>query len=186
MSDDDYIAPIFLTDKAKELNDRFYLKLNEIVKHFPKAKFKPDEPYIEDRSKTNKLIYNEMMKNMMLLQNEYFVYKNDISRESQDLLKYINDLDSKILKLDSETNKLNNKLKELKGSSHSAEGLFDDAQITRNELLVGNIFLFIVISVGGFFGYKYIKSFLSKVSSSASSAASSATSNATAALAKKL
>ena len=193
MSDDDYIAPIFLTDKAKELNDGFYLKLNELVKQFPKAKLKPNEKYIEDISKTNKAAYETMMNNMLLLQNEYFVYKNDIARESQDLLTYINELDSKILKLDTETNKLNTKLNELKSSSYSAEGLFDDAQITRNELLFGNTIFFIVILVGGFIGYKYIKSSLSKASSSVSSAASSAassatsaTSNATSALAKKI
>jgi len=164
MSDDDYIDPIFLTDQAKELNDRFYLKLNEIVKHFPNAKLNPDEQYIEDRTKTNKFVYDAMMKNMLLLQNDYFVYKNDVSKESQDLLKYINVLDSKIVELDNHTNKLNNTLKELKSSSYSAEGLFDDAQITRNELLVGNVFFFIVIAVGGFFGYKYIKSSVSSVS----------------------
>ena len=179
MSNDDYIAPIFLTDRAKELNDSFYLKLNELVKLFPEYKLNPNQKYIEDNSKTNKFVYDQLMKEMLFLQNEYFVYKNDIEKESQSLLNYINELDLKILKLDSETNKLNTKLNELKSSRYSAEGLFDDAQITRNELLFGNIIFFIVILLGGFIGYKYIKSSLSKVSSAVSSTATSVSSSAT-------
>ena len=154
---DDYIAPIFLTDQAKALNDRFYLILNEIVKIFPEAKLNPTQKSRYDRTKTNKEIYDDNMKQMMKLQTDYFVYKNDVIMESEVILKKIVEIDVIIYIIDELNEALNEKLTELKSSSHSAEGLFDDTQITRNELFYGNILFFLLVSTGGFFVYKKIK-----------------------------
>ena len=54
---------------------------------------------------------------------------------------------NKVLKL-----QLNN----LQTTSYSAEGLFDDAQITRNQLLVSNWILCAIIVCGGVLYYKSI------------------------------
>lgn len=153
---DNYIAPTFLTDEAKALNDRFYLILNEVVKSFPEAKLKPNLRS-SDKTKTNKQLHDANMKQMLVLQNDYFLYKNDIMRESEKVLKGIVETDVVIYIMDELNKALNDKLIELKASSHSAEGLFDDTQVTRNELLYGNFFLFTLIAIGGFFVYKKIK-----------------------------
>jgi hypothetical protein len=151
---DNYTAPIFLTDEAKALNDRFYLLLNEVVTAFPDGKFNPTKFSVQDRTKTNKYMYDLAMANMLQIQNEYFLYKNDVVKSSEGVLTYIKEIDAIISIMDEENGGLIKTLKELKSSSHSAEGLFDDTQISRNELLYGNIFLFIIIVVGGFSVYK--------------------------------
>ena len=50
---DNQIDTNLLTTKAKELNDRFFLLLNEIVKVFPDAKINPDTSSKYDLSKKN-------------------------------------------------------------------------------------------------------------------------------------
>ena len=66
---------------------------------------------------------------------------------------------SRIRSTENKTKELLMKLNDLKSSSYSAEGLFDDAQLTRNQILIGNIVLFIVISVLGYIAYLNITPF---------------------------
>ena len=66
----------------------------------------------------------------------------------------MNEIDDKINKLDDENKILKNQSASLKGSSYSAEGMLDDSKITRNQILIGNIFLFIIVAGGGFVYYK--------------------------------
>jgi hypothetical protein len=152
---DDYVAPVFLTDEARDLNDRFYLILNNLVASFPNAKFKPSD---KQADKTNKAIYDENMGHMLSLQNDYFMYKNTVLRASEELLNDVKIIDDKINMLDAENKELKSKLNELAGSSHSAEGMLDDSQITRNQLFYGNIMLFIIMVSGGLLYYKKVRS----------------------------
>jgi len=154
MGGDDYTAPIFLTDEARVLNDRFYLLLNEIVAIFPDGKANPTTRSATDPTKTNKQVYDKAMADMLQLQTDYFLYKNEVVKSSTTVLNYIKEMDAIISIMDKENAELLRTLNELKSSSHSAEGLFDDTQITRNELLYGNIFFFIIIAVAGFVAYK--------------------------------
>lgn len=158
MALDNYTAPVFLTDQAKNLNDRFYLILNNLVDSYPEGKLHPNETSYADSTKTNLQIYNANMAQMMKLQSDYFIYKNSIVKSSQDLLKYINSVDDQINVLDEENKDLNKKIEEMANSSHSAEGMLDDSQITRNQLFYGNIILFLIMAAGGYTYYiKVIK-----------------------------
>lgn len=154
---DNQIDTNLLTTKAKELNDRFFLLLNEIVKVFPDAKINPETNSIYDLEKNNKEMYNEAMNKMLELQNEYFMFNNTITKETNNMLDYLTNLDKNIQSIDINNKNLLSRLSDLKSSSHSAEGLFDDAILSRNQILFGNTVLFLAISAGGYLGYNMIK-----------------------------
>jgi len=153
---DDYVAPVFLTDQAKNLNDKFYLILNNLVESYPAGKLMPNETSIIDNKKTNIQIYNDNMAQMMKLQNDYFIYKNSIVKSSEDLMKYVNSVDDQINVFEKENKILSGQIEELANSSHSAEGMLDDSQITRNQLFYGNIILFLIMAAGGYTYYKKV------------------------------
>jgi hypothetical protein len=153
---DDYVAPVFLTDQAKNLNDRFYLILNNLVESYPDGKLNPTKTSMLDNKKTNLQIYNDNMSRMMKLQNDYFIYKNSIVKSSEELMKYINSVDDEINVLDGENKNLTSKLEAMANSTHSAEGMLDDTQITRNQLFYGNIILFLIMAAGGYTYYKKV------------------------------
>jgi hypothetical protein len=81
---------------------------------------------------------------------------NLVTNETNVMLKYVNGLDVTIRAIDIKNKKLLDKLNDLQSSTYSAEGLFDDAQLSRNQLLFGNVVLFLAISAGGYIGYKKI------------------------------
>lgn len=147
------IHSTLLNNKAKDLNDRFFLLLNEIVHIFPDAKIKPNIISKYDTSKTNKELYDFSIDEMLKLQTDYFMFNNLITKETNNMLKHLNGLDSSIRSTENKTKELLMKLNDLKSSSYSAEGLFDDAQLTRNQILFGNVVLFLFISAGGYIGY---------------------------------
>ena len=149
--------PIVLIDESKDLNDKFYLILNEVVKTYPSSVFKPELASKSDRTQTNKVLYNANMQKLVNLQNEYFLYKNSVVSASQTILQAVTDTDTQINILENKNKVLSVQLDNLKNSSYSAEGLFDDTQITRNQLLISNFILFGVICGGGFMFYKSIK-----------------------------
>ena len=72
------------------------------------------------------------------------------------MLNHLNGLDSTIRSSDIKNKELLDKLNDLQSSTYSAEGLFDDAQLTRNQILFGNVVLFLAISAGGYISYKKI------------------------------
>ena len=142
--------PFALTDQTKNLNDRFYLLLNKIVNSYPSTKINPNDS-------TNNTIYADNMAKMEDLQNDYFLYKNSVVQASETIQNAINDGNNEINALESQNKVLRLQFENLKTSSYSAEGLFDDAQISRNQLLVSNIILFGIMAGGGFLYYKSIK-----------------------------
>ena len=71
-------------------------------------------------------------------------------------MKYINSVDDEINVLDNENKSLSIKLEAMANSSHSAEGMLDDSQITRNQLFYGNIILFLIMAAGGYTYYKKV------------------------------
>jgi hypothetical protein len=146
--------PIVLTDKLKDLNDKFYLLLNEIVKTYPPALSQASSPSKFDSNQTNNGIYTANMAQMLSLQNEYFLYKNNVVRASQAMDKAIQAINDKITTLEGKNKVLNAEYANLKSTSYSAEGLFDDTQISRNQLLISNFILFAVMCGGGFMYYK--------------------------------
>ncbi len=149
--------PTVLIDKSKDLNDRFYLILNEVVKTYPSAILHPDVYSKYDNRQKNDALYKANLNALHTLQNEYFLYKNEVVSASQNMLQSVADIDAQITILENKNKVLNVEFDNLKSNSYSAEGLFDDAQITRNQLLVSNFILFGVICSGGFLFYKKIK-----------------------------
>jgi len=143
-----FTSPTILTGKAKNLNDKFYLLLNEIVKTYPSSKFNADP--------VSSTLHTENMARILVLQNDYFLYKNEVVDASEKIQYNIAVVDEHINVLEGQNKVLSLELDNLKNSSYSAEGLFDDAQITRNELLVSNFILFATICGGGFMYYKSI------------------------------
>ena len=142
-----------LYKETEELNKNFLLLLDELVKTFPNSKLNPDKTST-NLADTNQELYDDTMRKMMKLQNDFFIFKNEVMRMSDFNKAQIKDMDDKVDKIDSINKKLKDKLAGLKSSSYSAEGLFDDTQISRNELLYGNIFLFFVVLLGGIRVYK--------------------------------
>jgi hypothetical protein len=153
---DDYVAPVFLTDEARDLNDRFYLILNNLVKTFPSYKSDPRGATYYDTSITNTQDYDNNMADMLSLQSDYFTYKNRVVYTSELLMKQVGDVDTQINVIDRENIVLKSKLGEMANSSRSAEGMLDDSQLTRNQLFYGNIVLFLFMMGGGYMYYKNV------------------------------
>ena len=142
---------------VKALNDRFYLILNDLVAVYPAYKANPNAFSMIDTTKTNKQMYDANMLLMQALQNDYFLYKNNIIASNDTLRQTITDGNSDVTVLETQNQVLALQLANLQTSSYSAEGLFDDAQITRNQLLASNWILFAIIVGGGVMYYKSLK-----------------------------
>ena len=149
--------PAALTDQSKDLNDRFYLILNELVKTYTLAKSKPNDISPYNSAKTNEQAHAANLALMMTLQNDYFLYKNSVVSASEAMLDNINSANNEINVLESQNKILQLQLNNIQSSSYSAEGLFDDAQITRNQLLASNWILFAIMVSGGVLYYKSLK-----------------------------
>ena len=106
----DMINSGLLTNKAKDLNDRFFLLLNEIVKIFPDAKIKPTVMSTYDKSKTNKQLYDFSIDQMLKLQTEYFMFNNLVTKETNGMLKKVTKLDSDIRTTDNKNKELQHEL----------------------------------------------------------------------------
>jgi hypothetical protein len=142
--------PFALTDQTKNLNDRFYLLLNKIVNSYPSTKINPNDSM-------NNTIYATNMAKMEDLQNEYFLYKNSVVQASEAIQNAITDGNNEVNALEAQNKVLRIQFENLKTSSYSAEGLFDDAQISRNQLWVSNFILFGIMAGGGYMYYKSTK-----------------------------
>lgn len=141
---------------VKALNDRFYLILNDLVAVYPAYKANPNAFSTIDTTKTNKQMYDANMLLMQALQNDYFLYKNNIVAANEVLMKSMTNEHEEVNILEAQNKVLKLQLNNLQTTSYSAEGLFDDAQITRNQLLVSNWILCAIIVCGGVLYYKSI------------------------------
>ena len=151
---DDYVPPAVILLNGIDLQNEFDVTLNELVLTFPNGKFSPDVSSNNISSQTYGDDYNLAQNKMLQLQEDYFMYKNTILKNSQEVIMNIKMLDSQIDELDIEHKVLKDKLFNLKSSSYSAAGMLDDSKLTRNQLLLGNIFLFIIVSSVGYIYYK--------------------------------
>lgn len=149
----DYVNPFIFKDKAKQLQDDFSIALNRLADTYPNGRLNGDLMQTEI-NKTYSQSYQEAKNRILDLQEDYFLYKDELIRNNQTIIKNMNTIDEQINKLDDENKNLKTQLASLKGSSYSAEGMLDDSKITRNQILVGNIFLCIIVAGGGFMYYK--------------------------------
>ena len=145
-----HVSPFALTDRTKALNDKFYIILNENVRTYPATRGKG----VSDSSTA---VYNDNMAKLETLQNDYFLYKNEIIQSSEAVQSYITIADEEIMVLEGKNKVLKLQYNNLKSSSSSAEGLFDDAKITRNQLLASNVILFGIMAGCSYGYYKSLK-----------------------------
>lgn len=152
---DDYVAPpIILLENGMDLQKEFDLVLNELVLSFPTGKVTPDLSSNYVPNKTYGEEYLTAQQRMIQLQEDYFMYRNKILKNNKMVVKKIEDLDSQINALDDENKVLKDKAISLRSSSYSAKGMLDDSKLSRNQLMVGNVFLFVIVTGVGYIYYK--------------------------------
>jgi hypothetical protein len=149
MKVENFIAPSFFTTKIKELNEKFELILITVASNYPDMRKNPNST---TNAKT--ISYTEGIAKMKELQSEYFLFKNDLLKESENLSKYGKEIDDKINEMEEKNKTIQKKLDSIKASGDSATGLLDDTQLTRNQIFVGNILLFLLLIGGGYVFYK--------------------------------
>jgi len=118
----------------KELNQNYYLVMNEYSQQYPKSKAHPE---IKCFSKA----LEEDMDNLKSLQYDFFLFKNDLEKDIKTTSNEIYKADKMIAKLDKENIKLKGSLTRLSNASLGAEGMFNDSQATYNQSLLGNLYL---------------------------------------------
>ena len=136
--------------KLKELNDRYYLILNELIAVYPKYKMSPESSMYASTYVTDK-------GNLTKLQKDLFLYKNNLENTIRALGKEILDIDKQIAKLEKENNILKKRLDSLKEGKNAAKLLLKNTVYLHNEDLVSNILLGLVF-IGSAYGcYKHNK-----------------------------
>jgi len=145
--DETYTSPVFLFDKTKELNDSFYLILAEIIKTYPTTKSSPNDI-------SNNAVHLTNRNMMKQLQSDYFLHKNTIVKEGERMATATIRIDASMNSLETENSINQSKLNSLIASDNSAAGILDDTKLSRNQLMIGNVLLFLIMAGGGYFYYK--------------------------------
>ena len=140
-------TPEHYVKRRKELNDRYYLILNEITTLFPKYKSSPD-------STTYSTEFITDTGNMNKLQSDFFLLRNGLEKNITSLGKEIKQVDSKISNIENENRNLSGKVHTLKSGGDAAQGMFDDTQLIYNQQVIGNLLLGGTIAGIGVIYYK--------------------------------
>lgn len=131
-------TPSQLKKKIKELNQRYFLIIDEIVKTFPKYKSSPKLNSFEDA-------YNTNINNLRSLQADYFLLQNNLNKNTDELQKEIKQIDDVLYVLEEEIKVLTRELRDLNNSDNAASGMFTDSRNLYNIQFLGNTILFIII-----------------------------------------
>ena len=82
-------SPSQFKQKIKELNQRYFLIIDEVVKTYPNYKIKENNDMLQDSYKKN-------LGNLQKLQAEFFLFKNNINKNTETLNDDIKQIDEKI------------------------------------------------------------------------------------------
>ena len=140
-------TPIYYKNTLKELDQKYYLILNEYSQIYPKSKTYSKIP-------AYKKSLEEDTSNLQDLQNDFFLLRNELENEIENMSKEINKTDKMITKLDKDNEKLNSSLSGLEQASDSAVGMFNDSQLLYNNYLLGNCYLLMGIVGASILMYK--------------------------------
>ena len=140
-------TPEYYKTKLKELDQNFYLILNEYVQQYPKSKTYSKIPTYQKSLEDDK-------KNLTTLQHNFFMMRNELEKEIINISNENKKTDKMIGKLNKDNKELNDSLNGLQQSSESAVGMFNDSQVLYNHYLLGNIYLLIGIISSCIFMYK--------------------------------
>lgn len=127
------------TNKKKELNQRFFIIVDEVVKTYPNFKSNPDSPVKSE-------IYKKNISNLDKLQLDYFLFKNDLEKRVDNVHKEVKQIDDDIYELDEENKRLKRELALLVNGDNAAGGRLVDSRALYNIQFTGNIILFIIIA----------------------------------------
>lgn len=129
-----YIMAEYYTKKLQELNKNYYLVMSEYLHQYPRAKTYPE---IKQCSKA----LTEDANNLRTLQSDFFMFKNNLEKDTKKASIEIYKADALIAKLEKENNKYKNSLAGINNDSQGAEGMFNDSQAMYNQSLLGNAYL---------------------------------------------
>jgi hypothetical protein len=126
------------TTQLNEINDGFYLIIDELVLLIPNYRTYPNLPtYAEN--------YGAALQNFKEIQAEFFMLKNNIENDLQVIDNNIEIKNSQIGVLDAEINVLKDRLDSLINSNDAGEGLLTDTELLHNQKYVGNMILLITV-----------------------------------------
>jgi hypothetical protein len=119
------------TKKLEELNDGFYLILDELVSLIPNYRTYPKINLYSEK-------YSKALQNFKENQADFFMLKNEIENDSDNSGKNIENKNSKINKLDVKIKLLKDKLDSLNNSNDAGEGMLTDTELLHNQKYLGN------------------------------------------------
>lgn len=126
------------TKKLTEINDGFYLILDQLVTLIPNYRTYPNLTVYSEK-------YGKNLQNFKENQSDFFMLKNDMEIDLDIINKNIENKNSQINKLDLEIKLLKDKLDYLKNSNDAGEGMLTDTELMHNQKYTGNWILLITI-----------------------------------------
>lgn len=126
------------TKKLTEINDGFYLILDQLVTLIPNYRTYPNLTVYSEK-------YGKNLQNFKENQSDFFMLKNDMEIDLDIINKNIENKNSQINKLDLEIKLLKDKLDYLKNSNDAGEGMLTDTELMHNQKYTGNWILLLTI-----------------------------------------
>lgn len=117
--------------KLDEVNDGFYLILDELVKLIPNYRTYPKLTVYSEK-------YGKSLQNFKENQADFFMLKNEMEIDLGKIDENIEKKNSKINKLDLEIKLLKDKLESLNNSNDAGEGMLSDTELLHNQKYIGN------------------------------------------------
>ncbi len=128
--------PTVYDSKINELDQRYNLIMNELSKNVTKS----------SGSKTDE-------KNIERLQNDFFLLKNDILNDIENLSTNISRYDERLNKLMKQNNDLKKLFDGMKQNFNGSKGFAKDTQVLYNQYLMGN-YLIGLVTIGSILLYQ--------------------------------
>ena len=119
------------TKKLGEINDGFYIILDELVTITPNYRTYPKVNVYSEN-------YGKSLQDFKANQADFFMLKNEMENDLDIIDKNIENKNSQINKLDSEIKILKDKLDSLTNSNDAGAGLLTDTELLHNQKYTGN------------------------------------------------
>ena len=120
-----YNTPEYYKQKIQELDTKFSLIVDKIIKSYSIYKINPDYPEYQN-------LYSSNISNLEKTKSDIFLLQNSLENDNQKIIDYITIADTKIEQLKDENNILKSKFKYLYESNNTADGLIDETQYLYN------------------------------------------------------
>ena len=141
-------TPEYYRTLQNELNEIYFIVLNEITIMTPKYK---SQPIFQSYAKSMKAD----TENLRALQMDFFSLHNHLEKDIDTLENEIRQTDNQIAILEEENAVLKKQFTNLTGSDNAAIGMLNDTELLHNQYLFGNWFLLSVFIIAGRFVSKH-------------------------------